>query len=368
MLSPSPHVMVSVCRGQILQLSKFHRSHAHTQHQSSREGHVIGTSRVVRVNQIFVGWVRIEALLQKSLCLIHKCPQLAHLWLDDVTQEFGLLLQLMGLLGKHGLKGIHLSLDAGVKLLTVSAQSWHLDILREVNCTSWQEASLHHLNHRLHFNANGCDIALVHHLRPCLALIRAENLEVVKDLLVLLCCKLCNGQRSVVQVWQSPLLGLLRPLCTVTVACEDHLTVLLVDLGNSITVGHTTLDQPSQVSHARCHDGVADGNREGAVLRGAHSTELKAVSAEWERCGAVTILDAARRTHSSCCFGICELLLGLVSEEGCTSNDGVHMLLEAGAWVQRDDRRWRLLSTESVIIARMRHSTADKGVVLHQAV
>mmetsp|Transcript_62878 Transcript_62878/g.116908 ORF Transcript_62878/g.116908 Transcript_62878/m.116908 type:complete len:241 (-) Transcript_62878:437-1159(-) len=240
----------------------------------------------------------------------------------------------MRLLAEHGLQGIYLSLDAGVCCLSVSAQCWILGILCIIGGASWQETSLNHLNHGLHFDAHGCDIALIHHLLACLALLVGEHLKVIEHFHVLCRCKLCDRQRCVVQVWQSPLLRFLRPLRTVAISSEDHIAILLVDLSYSIPVGHTTFDQAGQVSHTSRHDGVADGDREGAILRRADRTELEAVSTEGEGRGSVTILHTAGSTHCSCCFWIGQLLLSLVSEERGALDDVVHMLLEASARIQ----------------------------------
>mmetsp|Transcript_40929 Transcript_40929/g.96129 ORF Transcript_40929/g.96129 Transcript_40929/m.96129 type:complete len:335 (-) Transcript_40929:1034-2038(-) len=274
----------------------------------------------------------------------------------------------MWLLLKEGLQVVNLGLDAGVCLLALTTQGWHLGVLGEVCGAGWKDSSLDHVDHSFHFDAQSCDVALIHDLLAGQTLLGAEYLHVTEDLLVGVCCELGDCQWSVVQVWQTPLLRFLRPLSGVAIAGEDNFSVLLEHCRHSVPVAHATLDHASQICHTGRHDGVANGNGEGAVLRRAHSPELEAVSAEWEGSRSVPVLDTTWCSH--CCggLGVGQLLLSLVSQKWTTTNDGIDVSLEAGAWVQRDDGRWCLLCSQAVVVSRVRNRAAHQAVVLHETI
>ena len=127
--------------------------------------------------------------------------------------------------------------------------------------TCRQDASLSHLDHGLHLAAHARDVVLIHHLLTCFGLLSGVDLQGLQQLLVLLRVPSGNGLGRGVEVWQATLASLNGPLSGVAVAGENHVLVLLEELCHSVTMAHATLNQASQVSHSRGHDGVADLTR-----------------------------------------------------------------------------------------------------------
>mmetsp|Transcript_6710 Transcript_6710/g.21616 ORF Transcript_6710/g.21616 Transcript_6710/m.21616 type:complete len:336 (+) Transcript_6710:522-1529(+) len=274
----------------------------------------------------------------------------------------------MRLLPEELLELVYLRLDAAVGRLPIARQGGRTRVLGQVPRARREDAGLHHLDHRLDLDREHRAVVLEHHLLARVALLGGEYAHGQEDLLGLVGVESRRGLRRRLEVGEATPLGLLRPLRRVAVAREDDAAVLLVDLRDGVAVARAALDERGELRHARGHDGVDDRNGEGTVLGGADGAELEAVAAEGEGRGAVAVLHTAGSALRGGGLGVGELLLGLVAEQGPAGDDGIHVYLEAGARVERDDGRRRLLRAEAVVVARSRHGATHELVVLLQAV
>merc|ERR1712107_125233 len=89
-------------------------------------------SRVVRVDELLVGGVRVQAHLKQALGLVDQGADGRHLRLDGVAEVCGLCLEIVGLLAEETLQLVRLRLDAGVGGLTVASQGRHRLVLGHV--------------------------------------------------------------------------------------------------------------------------------------------------------------------------------------------------------------------------------------------
>mmetsp|Transcript_65726 Transcript_65726/g.170683 ORF Transcript_65726/g.170683 Transcript_65726/m.170683 type:complete len:220 (+) Transcript_65726:259-918(+) len=169
-------------------------------------------SRMVGVDELFVGGVRIQTCLQKALCLVDQGTDRHHLRLDGVAKVRGLRLEIVGLLVKETLELVRLCLDAGVRGRALTRQGRHCAVLGHVLGASGQDAGLDHVDEGLHLHTERGGVVLEHDLCARIALLSREDAHVRKQLLRLLRVEGGDCQRSGVQVGQTSLLGLHRPL------------------------------------------------------------------------------------------------------------------------------------------------------------
>ncbi|CAE6962534.1 unnamed protein product [Symbiodinium natans] len=321
------------------------------------------------VDHGLVGGVRVERGLHEALCLVHLGPEGNHLRLHGVAQVSGLVRQRgVGLRGDERLQLLQLVHDALVHRLAAACELVEALELLQVLGTCWHVASLHHLDHGLNLATHAGDVVLVHHFLSCLGLLLGVDLQRLKELGVLLGAPGSHCLGRGVQVRQSSLACLNRPLCRVAVSGEDDVLVLGVELCHGIAMAHATLNQAGQVRHARRHDRIADHDGQAAILGGADGTELEAVAAEGERGRAIAVLDVGLDVHGSAAARRLLLLLGLVTQEIAAGADALDECLESLTGIQGDDGRRSLLCAQSVVVASARHGAAHHLVVLRQAV
>merc|ERR1719401_1831016 len=103
---------------------------------------ILDNSGVVRIDDLLVGRVGVQALLQKALRLVDERTHREHLWLDGVAKVLGLGLQVMGLLVEEGLQLVRLGLDSRVGGLALPSQLWHRCEFGHVLGASWENAGL----------------------------------------------------------------------------------------------------------------------------------------------------------------------------------------------------------------------------------
>ena len=160
------------------------------------------------------------------------------------------------------------------------------------------------------------------------------------------------------QVRQTALSGFDLPVLRVPVAIEDHRTVLSDDVSQQrlhcaveiLAVSDGLLQSSGDVVQRVGHDRVEHDHRHVDGLSGAGRPELEPVSGERERAGSVAIARIGGQVwqrihandHGALAFGRRRRTLGNLLEyigELVTEED-------------RDDRRWRLIGTEPMIVGR----------------
>mmetsp|Transcript_1428 Transcript_1428/g.4378 ORF Transcript_1428/g.4378 Transcript_1428/m.4378 type:complete len:241 (+) Transcript_1428:127-849(+) len=209
-----------------------------------------GISGVVGVDDLLVGGVGIEALLQQALCLVDEAADCGHLRLHGLAIVGRLLRQLVRLAPEKALELVGLRLDADVALLALAGELGHGRVGGHVLGAGRQDAGLHHLDEGLGLDAERSVVVLIHDLLARVALLGGEDAHGAEDGLGLLGVEGGNCQGGGVEVGQAALLGLLGPLGRVAVAREDDAAVLLEELRDGITVAFAALDERGELRHA----------------------------------------------------------------------------------------------------------------------
>mmetsp|Transcript_1426 Transcript_1426/g.4367 ORF Transcript_1426/g.4367 Transcript_1426/m.4367 type:complete len:241 (+) Transcript_1426:127-849(+) len=209
-----------------------------------------GISGVVGVDDLLVGGVGIEALLQQALCLVDEAADCGHLRLHGLAEVRGLLRQFMGPLAEELLELVGLGLDARVDLRALALELGQGRVGLQVLDAGREDAALHHLDEGIYLQADRGVVVLIHDLLARVALLGGEDAHGAEDGLGLLGVEGGNCQGGGVEVGQAALLGLLGPLGRVAVAREDDAAVLLEELRDGITVAFAALDERGELRHA----------------------------------------------------------------------------------------------------------------------
>mmetsp|Transcript_30855 Transcript_30855/g.37861 ORF Transcript_30855/g.37861 Transcript_30855/m.37861 type:complete len:207 (+) Transcript_30855:222-842(+) len=204
------------------------------------------------VDHGLISGVRVRSGIHHAFSLIHCCTKCNHFRLDLVAKVSGFVGQRCWLGQVHRLQLFQLLSNRFISGFAIASQLLHACLEPvQVLGTSRQNALLGHLHHGLHLTAKAGNIVLIHHLLAGFGLFCRVNLQVLKELFVLVTVPMCHSLWCGVEVRQTSLCCFHWPLRRITVAGEDHMFVLLEDLSNSITVAHASFNQSCKVSHTR---------------------------------------------------------------------------------------------------------------------